>query len=126
METQSHSNGVKNKLFDNPLESVFEELNVDPAKGLCGNEVAKRLAQTGYNEVIETNANPILRFAGKFWGISAWMLELVVILSWYLQKYPDMAIVAGSRGKGGFEWLLLGSVAQALVAHSDIPVLIAK
>ncbi|MHC1759139.1 MAG: universal stress protein [Negativicutes bacterium] len=35
-------------------------------------------------------------------------------------------IVAGSRGKGGFERLLLGSVAQALVAHSDIPVLIAK
>lgn len=41
-------------------------------------------------------------------------------------KEQAYMIVAGSRGKGGFERLLLGSVAQALVAHSDIPVLIAK
>jgi len=68
METQSHTNGVKNKLFDDPLEKVIGELNVDPAKGLSGDEVAKRLAQTGYNEVVGTRANPILRFAGKFGG----------------------------------------------------------
>lgn len=35
-------------------------------------------------------------------------------------------IVTGSRGQGGFERLVLGSVAQAIVAHADIPVVVAK
>lgn len=35
-------------------------------------------------------------------------------------------IVVGSRGKGGFEQLMIGSVAQAVMAHSDVSVLIAK
>ncbi len=95
METEPQSSGVKATLFDATLDKAIGDLNVALAQGLSGSEVAKRLAQSGYNEVAETKANPILRFAGKFWGISAWMLELVVILSWYLQKYSDMAIVAG-------------------------------
>jgi len=44
----------------------------------------------------------------------------------YAQKENAYLIVVGSRGLGGFESLLLGSVAQALVTHSDIPVLVAK
>lgn len=95
METEPQSSDLKATLFDATLDKVIGDLNVELAQGLSGSEVAKRLAQSGYNEVAETKANPILRFAGKFWGISAWMLELVVILSWYLQKYSDMAIVAG-------------------------------
>jgi len=95
MKPEQQSGDVKATLFDATLDKVIGDLNVELAQGLSSSEVAKRLAQSGYNEVAETKANPILRFAGKFWGISAWMLEMVVILSWYLQKYPDMAIVAG-------------------------------
>ena len=95
MKPEQQASDFKATLFDTTLDKVIGDLNVELAKGLSDSEVAKRLAQSGYNEVAETKANPILRFAGKFWGISAWMLELVVILSWYLKKYPDMVIVAG-------------------------------
>ena len=90
METKTQSKENKATLFDDPLEKVLGDLKVYPTKGLSGSEVMERLSQSGYNEVVETKANPLLRFAGKFWGISAWMLELVVILSWYLKKYPQI------------------------------------
>ncbi|MEM0128230.1 MAG: universal stress protein [Thermoplasmatales archaeon] len=38
---------------------------------------------------------------------------------------PDL-IVMGSRGLGGFKSLLLGSVSNAIVSHSTVPVLIIK
>ncbi len=32
-------------------------------------------------------------FLSKFWGVSAWMLELIMILSAVLRKYSDLAVV---------------------------------
>ena len=32
-------------------------------------------------------------FLGKFWGLSAWMLELIMVLSAVLGKYSDLAVV---------------------------------
>lgn len=37
---------------------------------------------------------PVLKFLGKFWGLSAWMLELIMILSAVLHKYSDLAVVS--------------------------------
>ncbi|HCX31845.1 MAG TPA: plasma-membrane proton-efflux P-type ATPase, partial [Blastocatellia bacterium] len=48
----------------------------------------------GYNEVAETHGHPLLDFLGKFWGISAWMLELIIVLSAVLGKYSDLVVVS--------------------------------
>lgn len=44
----------------------------------------------------------------------------------YAKKEHAYLIVMGSRGLGGFERMLLGSVAQAVVTHSTTPVVVAK
>jgi len=63
--------------------------------GLTESEVESRLKQYGYNEVPEKRTNPLVRFVKKFWGLTAWMLELIIILSWILHKYADLYIVTG-------------------------------
>ena len=44
----------------------------------------------------------------------------------YAEKHQINLIVAGSRGKTGFEKMLLGSVASGLVTYAHCPVLIVK
>lgn len=44
----------------------------------------------------------------------------------YATEVHAYMIVVGTRGLGGFQRLLVGSVAQALVAHSQIPVFVCK
>lgn len=44
----------------------------------------------------------------------------------YANEVKACMIVVGTRGKGGFHRLVLGSTAQALVAYADIPVLVAR
>jgi H+-transporting ATPase len=63
--------------------------------GLSSAEAQEKLKQYGFNEVPEKKLNPILQFARKFWGLSSWMLEIIVLLSWFLQRYADVLIVAG-------------------------------
>ncbi len=68
-------------------------LQVNPDKGLTHNEVDVRRNAHGYNEVAEQKGHPVLKFLRKFWGISAWMLELIMVLSAILGKYSDLIVV---------------------------------
>ena len=43
----------------------------------------------------ERREYPVLKFLGKFWGLSAWMLESIMLLSLVLGNYSDLAIVGG-------------------------------
>lgn len=76
-----------------PDEAVHR-LGADMNKGLTTAEARQRLTQYGYNEVAEHKPQVLRLFAKKFWGISAWMLELMIFLSWYLGKYSDMFVIA--------------------------------
>ncbi|MHB0974307.1 MAG: plasma-membrane proton-efflux P-type ATPase [Thiobacillus sp.] len=68
-------------------------LHVNPETGLTHGDVDARRKEYGYNEVTEQKGHPLLQFLGKFWGVSAWMLELIMILSAVLRKYSDLAVV---------------------------------
>lgn len=76
-------------------ESTIKLFKSDLTFGLKQTEVENHLKQYGYNEVLEKKANPLLRFLTKFWGLTAWMLELIIIISWFLHKETDAFIVIG-------------------------------
>jgi plasma-membrane proton-efflux P-type ATPase len=78
-----------------PLGRVLSALGVDAQTGLTDAEVGARLQRDGLNDVPERRPNPLREFARKFWGLSAWMLELIIVLSWVLGKYSDLVIVSG-------------------------------
>jgi H+-transporting ATPase len=67
---------------------------LDSLSGLTRAAAQVLLQKHGYNEVTERPEHPLRRFLGKFWGLSAWMLELIMVLSAVLGKYSDLAIVA--------------------------------
>ena len=75
------------------IPDTLAALHVDPGTGLTHAEVDVRRMENGYNEVAETKGHPVLKFLGKFWGVSAWMLELIMILSAFLGKYSDLVVV---------------------------------
>jgi H+-transporting ATPase len=72
---------------------TLETLRVDAATGLTLGEVDARRKTHGFNEVAEQKDHVILKFLGKFWGVSAWMLEAIMVLSVVLRKYSDLAVV---------------------------------
>ncbi|TBR15937.1 MAG: plasma-membrane proton-efflux P-type ATPase [Rugosibacter sp.] len=76
------------------VPATLAALDVNPETGLTHAEVDTRRKAHGYNEVAEHKDHPILMFIGKFWGVSAWMLELIMVLSALLGKYSDLAVVS--------------------------------
>lgn len=75
------------------VPDILAALHVNPDTGLTHAEVELRRKDHGYNEVADEKDRPVLKFIGKFWGISAWLLELIMVLSAVLGKYSDLAVV---------------------------------
>jgi magnesium-transporting ATPase (P-type) len=76
-----------------PVPDTLAALHVNPDVGLTHADVDVRRKEHGYNEVAEKKGHPALKFIRKFWGISAWMLELIMVLSAVLGKYSDLIVV---------------------------------
>ncbi|MHB8055825.1 MAG: plasma-membrane proton-efflux P-type ATPase [Candidatus Aminicenantales bacterium] len=75
------------------IPDTLSALHVNHKAGLTRAEVDVRRKEHGYNEVAERKEHPVIKFLGKFWGVSAWMLESIMILSAVLRKYSDLAVV---------------------------------
>jgi plasma-membrane proton-efflux P-type ATPase len=75
------------------VPDTLAALHVNPDKGLTYREVEIRRKEHGFNEVAEQKGHPVLKFLSKFWGLSAWMLELIMLLSLVLRHYSDLIIV---------------------------------
>ena len=75
------------------IPGTLAALHVNPDTGLTLAEVDVSREEHGYNEVAEQKQHPVLKFLGKFSGVSAWMLELIMVLSTVLGKYSDFAVV---------------------------------
>ncbi len=72
------------------MDATLSELKSNIKTGLTETEAAARLARDGANDVPEEPSHPIIQFARKFWGLSAWMIEMIVVLSLILHKYTDL------------------------------------
>lgn len=53
---------------------------------------AARLRNDGANEVPAKTRHPVLPFLRHFWGLSAWMLELIALLSYVRRKQADSRV----------------------------------
>src|ERR1700689_3945812 len=76
------------------VTDTLAALQVNPDTGLTQVEVETRRKQHGFNEVVQQKEHPVLGFLAKFWGLSAWMLELIMVLSAVLHKVWDLAVVS--------------------------------
>jgi H+-transporting ATPase len=77
------------------VDNIVALLATDLKAGLKKTEVERRHQRFGFNEVPEKKTHPFRIFLKKFWGLTAWMLELIIVLSWILHKYADVYIVGG-------------------------------
>ncbi len=70
----------------------LQALESNPHTGLSSSQAAERIARDGANEVPQRRVRASVLFARKFWGLSAWMLELIVLLSLLLHKWADFCV----------------------------------
>ena len=75
------------------VPDALAALGVNADSGLTPAEVEIRRVQNGFNEVTEKKKHQALVFLSKFWGLSAWMLELIMVISIVTGKVTDLIVV---------------------------------
>lgn len=83
------------KLEELDYKEVLSFLKTSLEDGITEEETKKRVSEYGYNEILEKKQSAILSIAKKFWGITPWMLEIVIIFSLFIHNYIDAYIIAG-------------------------------
>lgn len=90
-EKPDRTGGAKSAPARTAAEAAHS-LGSDLQIGLGSADAQARLLREGPNEVPEKRAHPVANFARKFWGLSAWMIELIALLSLVLHKYADLTV----------------------------------
>ena len=85
----------KNPYETKTIAQALAELKVQVETGLSDEEVKERQIRYGPNEVVEKKQRMVLLFLKHFWGLTAIMLELTIIISFLLQKYIDVYLIGG-------------------------------
>jgi H+-transporting ATPase len=85
---------IASEIASASIPDTLAALDVNPETGLTHADVDTRRKEHGYNEVAEQKSHPVRKFLDKFWGVSAWMLEMIIILSAILGKYSDLVVVS--------------------------------
>ncbi len=75
------------------IDETLSRLQINPATGLTQTEVKQRIERYGPNAVEEKQQNPAIAFLKRFWGLTAWMLEIAIIISLILGNYLDLYII---------------------------------
>jgi len=78
---------------DLSLEETFKLLETNE-NGLTQVEVKKRLTKFGSNAIEEKKKNPFFQFVKRFWGPMPWLLELAMVLSFFLGHDLEGIIIA--------------------------------
>lgn len=85
-----NADALSRRAVQTTAAATLSALDSKSEAGLGREEAARRLNREGPNDVPEKRAHPLLSFARKFWGLSAWMIELIVLLSVILHKWVDV------------------------------------
>ncbi|MDR4516502.1 MAG: plasma-membrane proton-efflux P-type ATPase [Nitrosomonas sp.] len=78
---------------DQSVTETAQILETNTEQGLSADQTAKRLAQFGYNEIVEKEEPLWHRIFRRFWGPIPWMIELAALLSAIVQKWEDFIII---------------------------------
>ncbi len=80
------------EILKTTVEEVVNRLRSNFSAGLSDAEVQVRRARFGPNRVPEERPRWIRSFAKRFWGVSAWMIELIIVLTWLLNKRAEFVV----------------------------------
>jgi H+-transporting ATPase len=87
----------KNQTIDDfgtlTLDETLSRLQINPATGLTITEVKQRIERYGPNSAEEKQQNSVIAFFKRFWGLTAWMLEIAIVISFVLGNYLDLYII---------------------------------
>lgn len=120
MQTIAGKPGAVETLKSLPLLELQARLGAS-SEGLDREEVQRRLAQYGYNEISEEVVSAFLKFLTYFWGPIPWMIEAAAILSALVRHWPDFCIILvlllANAGVGFWEEFQAGNAIAALKAR---------